>query len=169
MTLYVATAGAVTSIATGSGDLITAMVKHGLGVFAFVTLVLSQWTTNDNNIFSATNGLRGVFPRRARKELVAVFGVVATLFGVLGITGSFVDFLMWLGVAVPPIGGVLVAHYLVGRPPRPAPSVAFAAWSLGVVVGKVILWGAPALNSIVVAGLFYRAALYVRDRVGHKN
>lgn len=162
MSMYIFICGAVTSIATGSSDLIGAMVGLGFGAFAFVTLVLSQWTTNDNNLFAATTSMRAVLPDVDQRVLVIVFGASATLAGVVGLADSFVDFLLWLGVVIPPIGGVMIAHDVFDRIAGyrsiavvGLPVAAFGGVVLGAVVGKVLPCGVPAVSAIVAGGVGY--------------
>jgi cytosine permease len=162
VSMYIFCCGAITAKATGSGDLIAAMLNLGLGAFAFITLVLSQWTTNDNNIFYASESLGSVFPKMRRAHLVLVFGGVATLAGVLGIANSFPSFLLMLGVTIPPVGGVMVAHYAIARrrgvsstAAVSVPVPAFAGLIIGAVAGKFIDIGIPAINGMLAAAIVY--------------
>ena len=162
VSMYIFGCGAVTSLATGSGDLITAMVGLGLGAFAFTTLVLSQWTTNDNNIFYATTSLGSVLPGVKRATLVLIFGGVATLAGVLGLADGFEGFLLWLGVLIPPIGGVMIAHHALDHcrgvhstAAVTVPLPAVTGLLMGAMIGGTLEWGSSAVNSIVAAAAVY--------------
>ncbi|MDE0344366.1 MAG: DUF917 family protein [Boseongicola sp.] len=71
--------------------------------------------------------------------------VIGTLLALAGIMDHFVDFLILLGIIVPPIAGVYLADYFLLRPTRinvdrdePVPDFrwdAIAAWVLGCAVG----------------------------------
>jgi len=156
--VFVLVCGAATSAATGTGDLIKAMVVLGMGIPALLVLVFGQWTTNDNNLYYATSNLEAAFPGLNHKVLVVCCGVTATLLGTFGFADHFVPFLIWLGVLIPPIGGVLIAHYLTRRAEGALPVVRvvpFVAWAGGSVVARTVEVGVPAINSIVAAFLLY--------------
>lgn len=156
--VFVLFCGAATSVATGTGDLIKAMVVLGMGVPALLVLILGQWTTNDNNLYYATSNLEAAFPRLKHKPLVLCCGSTATLLGTVGFADHFVPFLVWLGVTIPPIGGVLIAHYITRKAGGSLPVfrlVPFAAWIGGSVTGALVKTGVPAINSIVTAFLLY--------------
>ena len=52
-----------------------AMSKLGLGFLAFLIIVFAQWTTNDNNLYTGSLGLRNVV-NIPKKALVAIMGVM---------------------------------------------------------------------------------------------
>lgn len=169
--LYIFVCGAIAKAGTGDFDLITAMSKMGMGAFAFVTLVLSQWTTNDNNIFYAATSMEGVVPNAKRAVIVVVFGVLATAFATAGVTHLFVEFLLWLGVLIPPVGGITIAHHamdyrrrVVTSAASPFPLPAIMGWVVGVVAGKFLPFGAAAINSVLAAGISYALWRYVDAR-----
>lgn len=47
--------------AVGDANIVTVMIGLGWGVLAMVVLVLAQWTSNDNNVYSGSLGLSVVF------------------------------------------------------------------------------------------------------------
>src|SRR4029453_4424764 len=80
----------------------------------------------------------------------------------------FVDFLILLGVAFPPIAGIMTAEYFVvkrwrgelestrdsGAPPTTAPTwvpVTLVIWVAAALIGKYWEWGLPSVNSLVIA------------------
>ncbi len=96
----------------------------------------------------------------------------------LGILDRFADFLTILGVALPPIAGIMVAEYFLVRRWRPALDESrehgrLPATEPGWVPATLVIWvgaavlgywteqvqfGIPALNSLVVAGVVYLIA-----------
>ncbi len=148
--------GVATVVATGSGDLMAALLKLGMGASALLILILGQWTTNDDNLYSSSLALTGSIPSLKKGMVVLVMGVVATLLAALGMANHFVPFLMMLGVLIPPLGGVLLADHLLtdadkasgARKINPA---AFIAWGLGALAGWLMPIGIPTTNSILIA------------------
>ena len=88
------------------------MVTLGLGVGALVILVLAQWTTNTANLYSASLGI-GSFLNVPQKVTVAIMGIIGTLMAVFNVYEIFIPFLVALGTALPPIGGVMLADYYI--------------------------------------------------------
>src|SRR5690606_27589765 len=97
--------------------------------------------------------------------------VVGTLLAVLGISDNLIGFLSWLGILIPPVGGVIIGDWWARwRREMPAPSeIALPAvrWeNLGAYVLAAAVawaseqwaWGIAPINGIVVAVL---AALVV--------
>jgi cytosine permease len=158
--LYIFACGAISTTAGAGADLIAAMANMGMGMFAFLTLVLSQWTTNDNNMFYAAASMESVLPKAKREHIVLAFGVVATALAVAGVTDRFVDFLVLLGILIPPVGGIMLAHHgFAGRQATestsPFPFPALAAWVVGILVGKYVAFGVAAVNAVIAASVTY--------------
>jgi cytosine permease len=160
--------GAAIAMATGSGDLLAAMVALGMGLPALFILIAGQWTTNDDNLYSASLAITAAFPKVSKSSVVVVIGVTATVLATLGFSNLFVPFLMTLGVTIPPIGGVLIADQLVVRPRTQrkgaATALAFLSWAAGIFAGYFIPLGIPALNAIGAAFLIFSIASLMRSR-----
>ncbi|WP_201776655.1 cytosine permease [Allosalinactinospora lopnorensis] len=105
--------GAILAHATGESEIVQIMLTLGWGVVAFLVLILSQWTTNDNNLYSAALAFSLVFRRWPKWKLTAVAGVLGTLLAMVGILQQLEPFLLALSALVPPIGGVFAADYFV--------------------------------------------------------
>lgn len=163
--------GMVMVKAAGTETIMEAMVGLGLGVMPLFIVILAQWTSNDNNLYSASLGVTNICD--IPKWKVAIFlGVVATLIAYFGVTGFFVPFLVFLGIFVPPIGGIIaVDYYLLGK--REAytfgPTTQYRQWNL-VAIGTVVVaglissqiqFGVGAFNSFVLGAAIYAAAMTV--------
>lgn len=126
-------------------DLISSMTALGLGIPALIVMVFATWTTNINNLYSASLSIARVLPKVRDWLITLVSGVIGTLLALGGIMDHFVDFLILLGIIVPPIAGIYVADYFALRPTRinldedaPVPDFrwdAITAWILGCAVG----------------------------------
>lgn len=159
-------AGVVTALATGSGDLPEAMVAAGMTLPALIILIAAQWTTNDNNLYSASLALSNLI--KVKKSKIVIYGgIVASILGSMGIVNYFIPWLTVLGIFIPPIAGVMIAdyyiihqgNYLFGEGTKYSQVVwpAFVAWGAGIGVGVLLPIGIPSINAIVVAFLVHIA------------
>lgn len=173
----------VVAIANGNQDLVAVVVSFGWATAGLAVIVLSAWSSNDNNVYSASLGLASIIEGVAKWKITIVAGAAGGLLALVGIIDQLVPFLMGLGILIPPIAGVYVTDWLIHReaydPDREETSPAFhwrafVAWGLasGVAVatqpaevgglGWFSLTMIPALDALAVSGLAYLAL----DRVG---
>lgn len=153
-------AGVITALATGSGDLPAAMIATGLSIPALVIVIAAQWTTNDSNLYSASLALSNILKMK-KTHIVLLWGVVASLLGLMGIANYFIPWLNLLGIIIPPIAGVLIAdyyfiqkgayHFGPGTEYCQIAWPAFASWGIGVLAGTLLPVGIPSITAIGVA------------------
>ncbi|MFI6900304.1 purine-cytosine permease family protein [Nonomuraea sp. NPDC050394] len=171
--------GVLLAHALRTGDIVT-IVTTTSGVIGTIVLVAATLKTNDWNLYAAglgiTNVLHTTFGVRAGRAVVTIIlGVVGTTLAALGIADHLVDFLILLGVAIPPIAGIMVAEYYVvrrwsslleesratGSVPTSAPNwvpAALVIWVAAAAIGKYLEWGIPALNALLAAFVLYVVA-----------
>ncbi len=98
-----------------TSDLCDIFINYcGLGGFAAFVLIVSTWTTNDNNLYSSVLGITnavGDYIKIPRWLLTVIVGIISTLLGALGIINYFTSFLNFLGVLVPPFAAVVIADF----------------------------------------------------------
>lgn len=158
-------------------SLIAAMETIGLGVWALIVMVFATWTTNVNNLYSASLSVARVFPRVPDWTVTIACGVLGTLMAMAGIMDVFVDFLILLGVFIPPIAGVYLTDYFLlsnGRIKLAKSDASEArvlwpgaiAWVVGSAWGLAIynfpgldLSGVPAIDTLGVGMLSYFALM----------
>lgn len=156
--------GAIGALAFGEGDFVVVLFNLGLVGWGLVFLVLNIWTTNDNTAYNV--GVAGAEMFNApRKEPFVIFAVVAgVLFAVTGIYDGLIGFLSWLGVLIPPLGGVLLGDHLGRARTRGWTTVAsvdfrwgnlavYAVASLAAWLSAEQGWLIPPVVGIVVAFL----------------
>ena len=161
-------------------DLITSMTSLGLGIPVLIVMVFATWTTNINNLYSASLSIARMMPRVRDWVITLVSGVIGTLLALAGIMDHFVEFLILLGIIVPPIAGVYLADYFLLRDTRivivqsdPVPEFrwdAMAAWGLGCVVGFVERMSDWSLTSVTAIDtlLMGMVVLWVWNKVQSK-
>lgn len=117
--------GAIGALAFGEGDFVLVLFNLGLVGWGLVFLVANIWTTNDNTAYNVGVAGAEMFNSRSKKPFV-IFGVVAgTLLAVTGIYDNLIVFLSWLGILIPPLGGVLIGDHLATRADRTRSQIAY--------------------------------------------
>ena len=166
-----------------SADIVT-IVTSTAGTVGVLVLISATVKINDWNLYSSSLGLVNfadqVFHRRLNRAAVTIgVGAFGTLLSAAGILDHFVDFLVTLGVAVPPIAGIMVAEYWVvrtyrgeldatrasGTLPAHAPNwvpASLVVWVAAFLIGKYVEWGIPSVNAL----LFALAAYVAIGRLG---
>jgi cytosine permease len=104
---------AICAKAVGDANIVNVMVTLGWGFFGMIVLILAQWTSNDNNIYSASLGFSIVLEKVSKPRLAILTGVIGTVLAVLGISNHLIPFFSILGVFTPPIGGVYVVDFFL--------------------------------------------------------
>ncbi|MGE9697740.1 cytosine permease [Streptomyces sp. NRRL F-5630] len=149
------------------------------GAFGVLVVLMSTAKINDWNLYGSSLGVvnffQVVFHKRVHRGAVTiVLGIAGTVLSAAGIMSHFTEFLTILGVAIPPIGGIIVAEYWVVKRMRtpldetrhaqtlPAHSptwvpMSIAIWIAAFCVGKFYDGGIPALNSLATAFVLYSA------------
>jgi len=162
--LFIIIAGFLCTMATGIGDLPVALLSLGLGMPALIILIMAQWTTNDNNLYTSSLGVANMIPIK-KKKITLIVGIIATLIGTAGLADYFIAWLSILGIGLPPMAGIIIAdyyilkkgHYEFGPGTRYCnwSIIAFASWLIACVVGYTLSWGIACINSLVVGFAVY--------------
>jgi len=105
--------GTILGHAMGEWDIVKIMLGLGWGLIAMLVLVLAQWTSNDNNLYSAALAFSVIFRRWPKWVLTATAGAIGIGLALWGIYGMFVNWLLMLGILIPPIAGVYIADYFI--------------------------------------------------------
>ena len=168
--------GVLLAHAIQSADIIT-IVTSSVGWVGTLVIILGTLKINDWNLYSSglgvVNFVGTVFGRHVNRAVVTlVLGVVGSVLAAGGILERFTDFLTILGVAFPPIAGLMVAEYFVVKKFRPAldesrargtvPSTAptwvpatLVIWVTAGLIGHFVSWGLPSINSLAFAFVAY--------------
>ncbi|GAL36792.1 cytosine permease [Vibrio maritimus] len=153
--------GAAGASVTGQSDISEVMIAQGLLLPAIIVLGLNIWTTNDNALYASGLGFSNVTGLPS-KYLSMANGVVGTLCA-LWLYNNFVGWLTFLSLAIPPIGGVIIADFLINRKRYANFETAkfqtvnwagIIAVALGVAAGN-FLPGVVPLNAVLGGALSY--------------
>jgi cytosine permease len=161
----------------------TYMFMVGFGGIALAVLVFATWTTNVINLYSTALAARASVPVGRYRIVVVLCGIAGTAAAVGGIAEHLIDFLVVLGLIVPPIAGVYLCDFFVlGRTDfSPArlenrPPVRINAVVAGVGSGIVATWMyfagyslttiAP-VDSLVIALIVYLGLELIRRKTAN--
>jgi cytosine permease len=172
-------AGVLLAHAAATGDIV-AIVTSSIGFIGLIIVITGTLKINDWNLYSSTLGLVNfastAFSRNLhRVTTTIVLGIVGSVLAAAGILAQFTGFLTILGVAFPPIAGIIVAEYFFvrrwrgeldatresGRLPEFAPRfvpATIVVWLVSSLVGYFVTWGIPALWSLILSIVLYTVA-----------
>ncbi|WP_413478405.1 cytosine permease, partial [Vibrio hibernica] len=105
--------GAAGASATGQADISEVRMAQGLLIPAIIVLGLNIWTTNDNALYASGLGFSNITGLPS-KYISMVNGIIGTLCA-LWLYNNFVGWLTFLSLAIPPIGGVIIADFFKNR------------------------------------------------------
>lgn len=149
------------------------MFLLGFGGTALAVIVFATWTTNVTNLYSAALAARASVPVGHYKSIVLVSGVLGTVAALIGVADHLIDFLVVLGLLIPPIAAVyLTDYFFFGRTDfsnsrlENRPAIKTSALLAGLGGGAVSTWayysdwsltGIAPLESFAIAVLMYLA------------
>lgn len=156
--------GAVGAIAFGEADFVLVLYQLGLIVWGVILLVGNIWTTNDNTAYAFSVAGAELTNWPSKKPFVIGGVAVGALLAVTGIYDNLISYLVWLGILIPPLGGVLIGdwwrRWRHGVPDRATYAFVPFEWRClaAYAVGCLAAWasdrasvGIPPLIGIVVA------------------
>jgi cytosine permease len=165
----------------GKHDLMDVMTLLQIPGIAIVVLVISTWTSNTANLYSATLTLATLFRGSSTRRLGLWGALAALVAAIAGVADYFIPLLIGLGIVSAPLAGVYVTDFFVLREGAydagrlsELPAVrtsALAAWLMGSAVGLTetyaghALSGIPAVDSILVTALGHALVNSARWRV----
>ena len=139
--------GMIPVLVWGELEPMTYMFLIGFGGIALVVLVFATWTTNVINLYSTALATRASLPVGHYRSVVVAMGVVGTAAALIGISDNLIEFLVVMGLLVPPIAGVyLVDFFVFKRTDFSAerlddrPAIRINAVVVGLGIGLVSTW-----------------------------
>lgn len=113
--LFMLLTGAIMSIVTGQYDISAILANLGVPVLGLIALVLATWTTNVTNAYSGGLALSNLLGFDESKFTITtgIAGAIGTLLAAFGLLNAFQGFLSLMSGIIPPLAGVLIAHYWI--------------------------------------------------------
>ena len=152
--------GALAGSVYANADVVAVLLLQGFFWSAVFMLLANIWTTQDNTIYNFSLAGCHFFRTSNRRTVTLVGALVGTGLALLGFADLLVPFLLTLGTAIPPLGGVVLADFFVCRQGRFGDLDSAVAWRpLGLVAyagGVAAAWllpGIPPVTGVAVAFL----------------
>ncbi|MEC9487866.1 MAG: cytosine permease [Halanaerobium sp.] len=158
--------GAIGAITYQEADFVLVLYKMGLIFWGIIFLTLNLWTTNDNAAYAFGVAGAEFFGVNSKKPFVVGGVIIATILAVTGIYNFLVDYLVMLGIFIPPLGGVILGDYFfVWKKDLPeldktrfpafrwSSIVSYLLGTLAAYLGERYGIGIAPLNGILIAGL----------------
>jgi len=157
---FVVLAGYLLMTQNNSADLPAAMMTVGLGAFSVLVLILSQWTTNDSNLYFSSLSFSNIYTKLNKKIIVLILGTIGTVLAYYGITDSFLSFLINIGIIFPAFAGVMIVDYFLNKyflnyNLKEINKSAFFSIISGSLLGYFINFSIPSIISSLASGLIY--------------
>jgi cytosine permease len=167
--------------AVGQSDLVNILIGLGLGLPAVLMIVLATWSTNMTNLYSSSLAVAAVLNKVDKWKITLMVGFCCTLIASMNLTDRFIDFLLLLGVLIPPIAGIYVVDFFVVN--RKAyergefnsnPGIgktAMVSWLLGALMGWLVsqqylqLTSVASCDSILTSTLCYWVLKCIEQRL----
>lgn len=110
---------AIPGSALSQVDLRGLLLAMGVGLPAFTLLFLGAWSSNVLCLYSSSLSMSTVIRRATYWKVVVTIGVLGTLLALVDAQTYLVNFLVLLGITIPPVGAIyLVEALLLRRSPR---------------------------------------------------
>ncbi len=165
--------GAFCTLVYGTEDLIQAMAKQGLLFFGLILLILNVWTTQDNTIYAFSVAGTNFFRTTKRHAFVLGGATLALVFALTGIYEGLINYLIFLGAVIPPVGGIIMADFWIrhrGEFPSLETRQPAFNWSgvIAYVAASAIAYfsgqanlGIGPLNGVIAAAVLYAVLIKV--------
>lgn len=159
-------AGIIGGLAYNEADFIVVMLQTGLIFFALVVLTLNIWTTAHAGAYAWGVAGAEMFNKKSKTPFLIGGLVIAIILAVTGIYAQLINFLVLLGIFIPPLGGVMLGDYFFiykRRLPmlqyiqfklfRVGPVLAYVVGTIVAFITDRAAFGVPPLFGIVVSAV----------------
>ena len=159
--------GAMTAQATGNASFVDATKALGLGILVFICAIFCVWTTQDNNIYSASLSLQNIFVdtkaegKVKHAHLALIVAALAAAFAAIGAVKYLLPIIQALSILLPPIPAMMIAEQWCVKNSKENEAinwVGIISWALSTFIGwicKKANFFIPAVDSMVVAFFLY--------------
>jgi cytosine permease len=104
--------GSIAASAYGNWDVAQNLMTAGLAAPGVFMIILNTWTSYDTGLYTAALEM-GVITKYPRIVWTIGLAIIACLAALIGIYYLIVEWLTLLSIIIPPIGGILMADYLI--------------------------------------------------------
>ncbi|MDW8845708.1 cytosine permease [Erwinia sp. MMLR14_017] len=164
--VVIVSAGAGINPAQNGGDFLHLLTGHSalLNLLALLFVFINLGSVCTHCLYNGAVGYSHLFKSKMRLWTV-ILGLTGGLLAVAGVWSYFLNWLSLLGVAVPPIGAVMIVdllimgHIVSSRPERAWRASAFIGWAFGTLcAGIAHIWFPDAGEALI--GMLAGGAAY---------
>ena len=167
--------------ATGNSSFVAATAALGLGILVFVCAIFCVWTTQDNNIYSASLSLQNIFVdtklegKVKHAWLAIIVAALAAIFAAVGAVKYLLPVVKALSVLLPPIPAMMIAEQWCVKNSKENQTinwVGIVSWAIATVIGQICVnrnFLIPAVVSMVVAFFLYWGLSKALDKSWNKE
>ena len=145
--------GALGGLVYQQADFVDVLIAQGLVTWGVVLLILNNWTTNDNAAYAFGVAGAEFFDRPSKRPFIVGGVAIATVLAATGVYDLLPQYLVLLGVFIPPLGGAIIGDHLF-------------TWRKHRLPDFEEAWIPDVRWSSVVAYLLGTAAAYFGNRAG---
>ena len=157
--------GATGAMTFGEGDFVLVLYNLGLVGWGLFLLFGNLWKSNADTAYAFGVAGAELFEKPSKLPFVIGGSVVGTALALAGVQNHLIDYLVLLGVFIPPLGGVIIGDYLArwrAGMPEGHRLAAFHWVNLGIyVLASALAWIAnetgffvpPVIGVLVALGL----------------
>ncbi|MEH7074498.1 purine-cytosine permease family protein [Neobacillus drentensis] len=157
--------GVIPNPTSTGGDFMSVLAGHGplLTILSILFVFINLGSVGTHCLYNGAVGWSHMTGKKMR-PITLIIGVVGLIVAVSGIYNHFFNWLVLLGVIIPPIGAIMIMDRLVLRKNESANLVnwrpmAFVVWILSSAIALYCNYYAPHL-SVAVVGLVSAAVFY---------
>ncbi|KHK97998.1 cobalamin biosynthesis protein [Microbacterium mangrovi] len=170
-------AGAIANATVAGGDFTPILTGPGnplLDILVVVFVVVNLGSVCTHCLYNGALGWSHLV-RGKMRVLTLVLGIIGVVLAVLGVWSLFVNWLVFLGVIVPPLGAVLIGDQIVlarrlpGRREQRFRPTAFIAWGIGAAAALCVHLFAPAWSDAVTGLVVGLLAYLLLEQVKPKQ
>ena len=104
--------GALGGLVYQQADFVDVLIAQGLVTWGVLLLILNNWTTNDNAAYAFGVAGAEFFDRPSKRPFIVGGVAIATLLAATGVYDLLPEYLVLLGVFIPPLGGAIIGDHL---------------------------------------------------------
>ena len=173
--------GAMTAQATGEAGFVAATAALGLGLLVFICSIFCVWTTQDNNIYSASLSLQNVFTDtklegKVKHSILAIIvAALAAICAAIGIVKWLLPIIQFLSILLPPLPAMMIAEQWIIKNSKERENInwiGLISWVVAGVCGQIAKntgFFVPALVSMIVGFVVYIILSKALDKTLNKN
>ena len=154
--------GAIGAITFGQGDFVLVLYELGLVGWGLFLLFGNLWKSNADTAYAFGVAGAELFRRPSKTPFVVGGSVIGTVLALAGVHEHLVEYLVLLGIFIPPLGGVIIGDWLArwraGMPEGTPLPVVHVGNLAAYAVASALAWlsdhyevGIPPVTGIVAA------------------